>query len=313
MPSSDAVSVRRSNPLTTCLDALPITAVVLTVALWWLGWPGIANSDGEVPPLEVIPAESAEQLENVFSQAGYLWPARNVPPLAITAFPPDLDEVAPDQRKSLFFRATLPLVLAENQRIRQQRARLRLALGDRLPQQRRLNILRELAEEYDVEGDLLAPQTQQTLKRRVDIVPPALALAQAAKESGWGTSRFAQEGNNLFGEWTWNAALGLVPEDRPAGADHYVRAFDTPRQSVRSYLNNLNSHPAYARFRQLRARANANGRAMDPAIMTAGLERYSQRGWDYVHEVRAMIESEQLHHAVADARLSRDASRVALR
>lgn len=312
--SSERIHTKgRSNPLAAVVDALPITALVMGLALWWLGWPGTANSDGEVPALTLVPAESAEQLDEVFTQAGYFWPAREVPPITIEAFPADLAEVDSEQRKSLFFRALLPMVLAENERIAMQRQQLFLALGDNLSEQRRRSILSELAAEYDVETDPLAPETLQALKRRVDTVPPALALAQAAKESGWGTSRFALEGNNLFGEWTWNAAIGLVPQDRAEDADHFVRIFASPRLSVRSYLNNLNSHAAYERFRTLRARAHSAGRVMDPTVMTAGLEQYSQRGWAYVREVRTMIQSERLHQVAADARLTRDASRIAMR
>ena len=313
MSSERMIAKGRSNPLAAVVDALPVTALVIGLAMWWLGWPSTANSDGEIPPLAIVPADSAEQLDAVFTQAGYLWPTQEVPPITIEAFPPDLDEVDPELRKSLFFRALLPMVLAENARIEAQRQRLFLALGDSLPEPRRVTILGRLAAEYDVEGEPLAPETVQALKRRVDTVPPALALAQAAKESGWGTSRFAREGNNLFGEWTWNPDIGLVPRDRAEDADHFVRVFANPRLSVRSYLNNLNSHSAYTRFRTLRARAHAEGRVMDPTVMTAGLEQYSQRGWDYVYEVRAMIESEQLHRLAANARLSDDSSRIAMR
>ncbi len=295
------------------LDALPLTAIVLVVAIWWLSFPGIANSDGEVPPLERVEVASAEQLEAVFAQAGYFWPADAVPPLTVQRFPDDLSETAADTRKSLFFRTLLPLVLAENERIADQRHRLHLALGENLPEQRRANIIRELAAEYKVEGDPLAAETWQELARRVNTVPVSLALAQAAKESGWGTSRFAREGNNLFGEWTWTASAGLKPEDRPEGATHYVQVFDTLRDSVRSYLNNLNTHAAYERFRFLRHRARGAGREMTPMEMTAGLVNYSERRWAYVEEVREMIVSNQLHQVIDGAELAREPARIAFR
>jgi len=300
----------QSNAL---LDALPLSALILVIALSWLGFPGIANSDGEIPPLERVHVTSAEQLESVFTQAGYFWPASAVPPLTVQRFPDDLAETPADTKKSLFFRALLPLVLAENERIAGQRHQLHLALGENLPEQRRANIIRRLAAEYDVEGEPLAPETWQALARRVNTVPVSLALAQAAKESGWGTSRFVREGNNLFGEWTWTASAGIKPEDRPEGATHYVQAFDTLRDSVRSYLNNLNTHDAYERFRTLRHRARGAGREMTPMEMTAGLVNYSERRWAYVEEVREMIVSNQLHQVVDGAALAREPSRIAFR
>ncbi len=281
--------------------------------MWWLGFPGIANSDGQIPPLEPVRVTSADQLEGVFSQAGYFWPATRVPPLTVERFPDDLSETPADARKSLFFRTLLPLVLAENQRIADQRHRLHQALGDSLPEQRRINIITDLAAEYGVDGDPLAPETWQALALRVNTVPVPLALAQAAKESGWGTSRFAREGNNLFGEWTWEPSAGIKPKDRPEGATHYVQAFDSLRASVRSYLNNLNTHFAYERFRTLRHRARGAGREMTPREMTAGLNRYSERGWAYVEEVREMIVSNQLHQIVDGATLERPTSRLAFR
>ena len=304
-----------STPWRAFIEAVPLGVVALALALWWLGWPGIANSDGEVPPLEPVHAKSAGQLEAVFSQAGYFWPARQVPPLTVQRFPGDLSATATDKRKSLFFRTLMPLVLAENTRIALQRAELRQALETDLPRQRRVNIIESLAAEYDVDTDdkPLAAATTEALLSRVNTVPAALALAQAAIESGWGTSRFAREGNNVFGEWTWQASQGLEPRDRAAGADHYVRVFDDLRDSVRSYLNNLNSHPAYAAFRSVRARARAAGKAMTPTQMTAGLEKYSQRGWAYVKEVREMISSNGLEQAVAGARLADIPERLALR
>ena len=306
-------NTRPTGPLRALIDAIPLGAISLFLALWWMGWPGTASSDGKVPPLEPVHASSAGQLEEVFSQAGYFWPTRQVPSLTVQRLPDDLSETATDTRKSLFFRTLLPLVLAENSRIAMQRSELEKAINGDLPEQRRINIVRQLAAEYDVEGDPLAEETTDTLMNRIDAVPASLALAQAAIESGWGTSRFVREGNNLFGEWTWQASEGLKPRDRAKGADHFVRVFDDLRDSVRSYLNNLNTHAAYQRFRSLRARAAQAGREMTPTEMTAGLEKYSQRGWDYVKQVREMMSVNGLEQAVANARLSTVPERVALR
>ncbi len=295
------------------IDALPLTAALFGVALAWLSWPDVANSDGEVPPLQPIETRSAEALERAFTGYDYGWPAQQVPPVSVQAFPPDLADTPTDTKKSLFFRTLLPLVLAENARIEAQREALARAAQAGLTDERRREIIAPLAREYGVDGDPLAATTAASLKNRVNTVPPALALAQAAKESGWGTSRFARQGNNLFGEWTWDASQGMSPRDAAADADHYVRRFTNLRESVRSYLNNLNTHDAYDRFRSLRARAQAAGRVMTPAEMTGGLENYSQRGWDYVDEVRAMITTNRLSQVVANVRLTPLAERVAQR
>lgn len=295
------------------VDALPLTGMLLGIALAWLSWPDVANSDGEVPPLQPVDTETADALERVFSAYGYGWPADQVPPVSVQGFPADLGEQPTGAKKSLFFRTLLPLVLAENARIADQRETLMQAIDGRLPAARRSEVLTALAAEYGVETEPLTDATARTLRARVDTVPPALALAQAAKESGWGTSRFALEGNNLFGEWTWDASQGMTPRNRAADADHFVRRFDNLRASVRSYLNNLNRHAAYDHFRALRGEARRAGRAMTPMEMAGGLDQYSERGWDYVKEVRAMITTNRLAQVMANARLTRLPERVAQR
>lgn len=285
------------------LDALPLSLLVGLLALWWLGWPGLANSDGEHPPLKPVSVETSEDLDSLFVELDYAWPADRVPAIAVRGFPADLADIQPEDRKRLFFKALLPMVLAENARIAEQQAQLMQALGQDLTEQRRRNIINQLAAAYAVGGGPRDPNTIAELQRRIQPVPVELALAQAAQESGWGTSRFAQEGHNLFGQWTWSAETGLQPAQRDEGARHFVRVFDSPRDSVRAYLHNLNTHRAYAHFRTLRARAVQNNRPMSPSTMTAGLRQYSERGWDYVREVRGLIESEALQRAVARAEL----------
>lgn len=310
---------QNNGNLLAIVEALPLTLLLSVGLLWWAGWPGTASGDGGNPPLFSVGASSTEQLEAAFEAREYFWPAdENVPAITVHAMPIDLDVADPDLRKSLFFRAMLPVVLAENARIEAQRQQLLMTLDNGLPEARRRVLISELAEEYGVEGDPLEPATWQALQRRVNTVPVALALAQAAKESGWGTSRFAREGNNFFGEWTWNPEIGIEPEDRPAGATHYVRKFESPRESVRSYMRNLNTHEAYERFRVLREQAYRRGETMSPTAMAAGLNRYSERGYDYVRDVRALIESNRLVEATAKLALTappryRDRRELALR
>ena len=116
----------------------------------------------------------------------------------------------------------------------------------------------------------------------------ALVLAQAAKESGWGTSRFVRQGNNLFGQWTFNKKKGLVPLQRSVGKSHRVRVFPSLRDSVRAYMHNLNTHPAYRELRALRTRYPQLSES-HAVTLAAGLQQYSERGMQYVEEVRHLI------------------------
>jgi len=142
------------------------------------------------------------------------------------------------------------------------------------------------------------------LIQRLDVVPVSLALAQAASESGWGTSRFVREGNALFGEWTYSKKdMGIAPAERDEGAIHRVRAFPSLLDSVRSYVLNLNTHRAYKKFRTLRARLQRSGAALDGYALAGTLDKYSERGEVYVGELRAIMEQNSLRR-LDDARLS---------
>lgn len=243
--------------------------------------------------LEPVVAASSPQLEALFARHGYDdWPPQSVPALAVRTLPPDLAALPVQERKGLFFRSLLPLVVAENTRLWRLRGWL-LQLQQRGEEDYPPR-LRQLAREYRIDPQLEGEQLLAALLRRVDVVPTGLVLAQAANESGWGTSRFSREGNNLFGEWTWDAARGIVPKQRAKGAQHYVRRFESLRASVRSYMHNLNSGHAYARLRGLRAQLRAQGREPDALVLAGALERYSARGSAYVEEIRAMIRGNRL-------------------
>lgn len=235
-------------------------------------------------------------LEAVFSEAGYTWPpAGPVPRFALQQLPPDLAELPTQSRKSLFFASLTPLILIENERLQQKRARLEALLSAPHLSAAEQEELAALAERYAVSGDLDDPKKQRQLLNRVDEIPLGLALAQAAKESGWGTSRFAQEGRNLFGVWTWDQSQGLVPAGRQPGMTHLVRVFPNLQASVRNYLHTLNTGAVYATLRWQRARQRAAGAPLQALALAEGLERYSERGEAYVEEVRAMILNNQLH------------------
>ncbi|MEY3016873.1 MAG: hypothetical protein RL336_8, partial [Pseudomonadota bacterium] len=132
------------------------------------------------------------------------------------------------------------------------------------------------------------------LWRRVDSVPPSLALAQAANESAYGTSRFAVEANNLYGQWCFRPGCGLVPNARLDEANHEVRKFATPVASVRSYMYNLNTNRAYAALRQVRSNLRHQNKTPTGLAMVETLMHYSSRGQDYVNELAAMIRHNKL-------------------
>jgi uncharacterized FlgJ-related protein len=135
------------------------------------------------------------------------------------------------------------------------------------------------------------------LLERVDIVPVSLALSQAAEESGWGTSRFAAEGNALFGQWTWGGE-GIKPEQqRAALGDHRIAAFESPLQSVMAYMHNLNTHPAYAELRAMRARLRREGQPIRGRKLAEALTKYSERGQAYVDSLHAIMSVNHLDAA----------------
>ena len=198
------------------------------------------------------------------------------------------DDIA--ARKSAFFGFLKPIVRHHNGRIRNDRAWL-LGLGDTSSlgyfEQRRYE---ELAARHDVDlVTLSADEAAQLLIRRVDVIPEALVLVQAAKESGWGRSRFARNGNALFGEWCFSRGCGMVPAKRASGRTHEVRRFESVHDAVASYMDNLNSHRSYLELRIARARMREEGKNLSALQLVQYLTEYSERREAYVREVRAMI------------------------
>lgn len=152
-----------------------------------------------------------------------------------------------------------------------------------------------IAAEYRMQdSELPMAELIDELLVRADIIPVALALAQAANESGWGTSRFAREGNNLFGQWCFDEGCGLVPGQRADDKSHEVRAFASIEHAVKAYFRNLNSNPTYEYMRELRAQMRMLGQEIDPVVLASGLTRYSERGHVYVAELQSMIHTNDL-------------------
>lgn len=217
---------------------------------------------------------------------------------------PDFSEyVAGPERKTAFFAFVEPLIVAENTRVLQDRERLLAIAADGDPGFFDRRWLASLAEDYGIdEPDAHDPELVNALLLRVDSVPLSLALAQSAKESGWGTSRFASEGYNLFGQWCFKKGCGIVPLSRPAGRSHEVERFSSPRHSVASYLNNINSHREYEAFRLERAQLRQANKPLSGSVLAGNLTQYSERRDAYVQEIRSLIrinnlESRQSHAA----------------
>jgi len=197
-------------------------------------------------------------------------------------------------KKQHFFDFIRPIVEAENKKVLINREKLLLL------EQQYSNVnsihpndekwVKNLAKIYKVKIDTLDDQAAWTsLKHRVDIVPVPLALAQSANESGWGTSRFAQEGNNFFGQWCFIEGCGLVPASRNSGATHEVAVFNSVEESVAYYILNLNTLIAYQPLRAIRQDHRDQGKTLTGSALAEGLIKYSERGEEYVEDIQTMI------------------------
>ncbi|HJN04794.1 MAG TPA: glucosaminidase domain-containing protein [Alphaproteobacteria bacterium] len=245
----------------------------------------------------LVPDSSA--LIETFSAVGYSLAAVQdgavqVPRLYLTSLPHDLSDLTSvSARKVLYIKLILPLVLRANEQILEDRARAEGHIA-RLFEGKRLRPadaawLTDMTQRYRVAADDF-----DGLLLRLDAVPPSLAVAQSIEESGWGTSRFALQGNAVFGQWTFTDGAGIVPARRDDGANHEVRSFDHLHQSVKLYLQNLNRHRAYRKFRTARAAMRAAGQPLDGYALAETLVRYSERGEDYIGTLQLLMRSNGL-------------------
>ena len=260
-------------------------------------------------PVDVTVSNSTGKLWDLFRNIGYEIEAvrihGQVPRLFLASLPQDLrHQPRADLRKTTFIKSTLPLILHVNELILQDRSHI-VALRDQIAEGRVLGQrdrlwLEETADRYGAKN-----ADPAALLAHVDIIPPSLAIAQAAEESGWGTSRFAREGNALFGQRAYKAhKKGIVPRKRADGKTFRVRAFDHLIDGVKSYAHNLNSHPAYRAFREARAKMRAEHGAVDGYNLAGALLRYSERGADYVKTIRVIMRANTLR-AFDGAKLGR--------
>ena len=236
---------------------------------------------------------NAETTENLFEDLGYdlkeVRAGQKVKPIYLTKLPKDLNSLGNTKKKrELFIKIILPLILNENEKITKDRKKLFKILGKNFNTAGERVWLRRRFKEYKIDdGDL------SKLKMRMDIIPVSIAIAQAANESGWGTSRFALEGNALFGQWTWSKK-GISPKNKDPNKSHKVLQFQVLKASVRAYKNNLNTHNAYREFREVRAKMRQEDKQIIGLELTKYLKSYAAIGEKYVVILDDIIEKNSL-------------------
>ena len=212
-----------------------------------------------------------------------------VKPVALTLLPGEIKMIeSTKKRKEFFIQIVLPLVLKENNNIRLDRKTLFKIINKSNNTKLEKKWLEKKYKQYGVTSKDLT-----TLKIRMDEIPVSLALAQAAKETGWGTSRFAQEGNALFGQWTWSGE-GLKPKEADENKGHKVMKFNVLQASVRAYQRNLNTHRSYKNFRLARAHLRDNNQPLDSLILSQFLKNYAETGNQYVEVLQKIINQNNL-------------------
>ena len=236
---------------------------------------------------------NAETTLNLFADLGYdlkgVRAGQKVKPIYLTKLPKDLKTLGDTKKKrELFIKIVLPLILDENEKILEDRKKLFKILGKNFNTVGERVWLKRRFKQYKI-GD----QDLSKLKIRMDIIPVSIALAQAANESGWGTSRFALEGNALFGQWTWSKK-GILPKEQDPDQTHKIMQFQILKASVRAYKNNLNTHNAYKEFREVRARLRQDEKQITGLDLTKYLKNYAAIGEKYVAILEDIIKRNSL-------------------
>lgn len=266
----------------------------------------LAKRQPTSPPTTSLEVSSAREVWDYYQKIGFtmanLQAGRtDVPRIYLaTIIASWADEESIAFKKSLFYRTMLPLVLRVNELIEADRRQLLTLLAQKEAAPlapRQTAWLRELAVAYEVIDPLhrgnLADRHLATLQRRVDVIPVSMALAQAAYESAYASSRFAREGNALFGQWRWGSGL-LPAEQRSDLGDYRIADFDSPLDSMAAFARNLNTHHAYVDFRTLRRDLRRRNEPLDGYTLAAGLHQYSEKGEDYVETLRLLISQNNL-------------------
>jgi Bax protein len=279
-----APSLNAPTPRSTQFNPLPLPLRIVYPIRYDQG----IERKGEI----LAVSNSAEEIARIFKKEKYeVQAVRNgtpVPPIFVDRIPFDLRQRSIKEKKELFFKMVLPMALVVNLEIREIRARIEASGCRGATYQCTQPWLRELGENYRVD-------TVDQLLTKIDEIPPSLMLAQAVEESGWGSSRFSQDGNALFGQRTWDSQdSGMIPYERENGANYRVRAFNDIIESLRVYSRNLNRHKAYTELRRRRAGFKHSGQRADSYSLIKGLTKYSTTGDAYVKNLRSIIEKNRL-------------------
>jgi len=214
---------------------------------------------------------------------------KKVKPFYISLLPKDISLIEDTkERKELFIRIILPLILQENEKIKEDREKLFKVLAKKSNSKQERNWLKRKFKEYKIKNSDISE-----LKIRMDIIPVSLAIAQAAIESGWGTSRFALEGNALYGQWTWSDK-GLKPLNNSDDQDHKVMRFKILTASIKAYKKNLNTHSGYIEFREARANLRNRNERVTGLKLTQYLDKYSAQGKKYTEILEVTIKKNSL-------------------
>ena len=236
---------------------------------------------------------SAREIEKLFKETDYnlinVRKTKLVLPFPIAHLPEEMKVIqGTKKKKNLFIKIILPLIVEENNKVKLDRKKLFAILNKSNNSASEKKWLNQKFKQYGVlNKDLL------TLKIRMDIIPVSLAIAQAAKETGWGKSRFALEGNALFGQWTWSGE-GIKPAGADKDATHKVMKFKVLKTSVKAYLRNLNTHSSYKKFRLVRAVLRDNEKSLDSLILANYLDKYAATGEQYIIILKKIIKQNSL-------------------
>ena len=236
---------------------------------------------------------SAVTIEELFKSTNYsledVRKTKLVKPISLTLLPNEIKKIENiKKRKNLFIQIILPLIIKENNNIRLDRKKLFSILNKSKNTKNEKFWLNSKFKQYGVLNKDLS-----SLKIRMDEIPVSMAIAQAAKETGWGTSRFAQEGNALFGQWTWSGD-GIKPADADDDSTHKIMKFKVLQASVRAYQRNLNTHSSYKKFRSARAELRDERKKLDSMILSGYLDKYAETGKEYIKILQQIIRQNNL-------------------
>ena len=255
------------------------------------------NLYDDIIDIEDVPSDvvrlSAPVLEELFKDTKYnlkkIRKDKIVKPVIISLLPNEIKKIEnTKKRKNLFIQIVLPLILEENNRIKVDRRKLFSILNKNINSNVEKRWINKKFKQYGVVNKDLS-----TLKIRMDMVPVSLAIAQSAKETGWGTSRFALEGNALFGQWTWEGE-GIKPSGADTNSTHKVMKFKVLKASVRAYIRNLNTHRSYKSFRRERAEQRDNFEKFNSLELADHLDKYAETGKEYVKILKQIIKQNSL-------------------